>query len=347
MDNSDWTRNGDYHPNRWESQVEAANLLAENKCERNPENGIGVISMAGKRVEVHVTLTNDVSRILNSIRDIQLSNDCDFMTAMNIATLTLKHRQNKNQKQRIILFVGSPIKHTPEDMAQLGKKLKKYNIAVDIISFGNVDENRDVLKGFLDAVNNSNNSSIMEVPVGFYLIDSLFTSSLMNDAGGYGDMPVEDAQLGGGVNQNVPSGNANIQNVNQQAGGMTQFERDMTLAIQQSLEEERLKSQGQTVGVSHSINDNVEMKPVEEENEEDELEKAKLMSMQEHENVVRKENEEEDRVKDELLENQDFIKDILKGIDSTDIKEEDVEEVMKKIKEEKNEGDKNSKDENK
>ena len=195
MDNSDWTRNGDYHPNRWESQVEAANLLAENKCERNPENGIGVISMAGKRVEVHVTLTNDVSRILNSIRDIQLSNDCDFMTAMNIATLTLKHRQNKNQKQRIILFVGSPIKHTPEDMAQLGKKLKKYNIAVDIISFGNVDENRDVLKGFLDAVNNSNNSSLMEVPVGFYLIDSLFTSSLMNDAGGYGDMPVEDAQL--------------------------------------------------------------------------------------------------------------------------------------------------------
>jgi 26S proteasome regulatory subunit N10 len=347
MDNSDWTRNGDYHPNRWESQVEAANLLAENKCERNPENGIGVISMAGKRVEVHVTLTNDVSRILNAIRDVNLSGECDFMTAMNIATLTLKHRQNKNQKQRIILFVGSPIRHNPEDMVQLGRKLKKYNIAVDIISFGNVDENRDALKGFLDAVNNSNNSSMMEVPVGFYLIDSLFTSSLMNDAGGYGDMPVEDAQLGGGA-QNVP-GTSNAPNINQQAGGMTQFERDMTLAIQQSLEEERLKNEGKTVGVSNSINDNVEMKPVEEENEEDELEKAKLLSMQEHEKVVRQENEEEDRVKDELLENQDFIKDILKGIDSTDIKEEDVEEVMKKIKEEKNEGDKNAqnKDENK
>jgi 26S proteasome regulatory subunit N10 len=350
MDNSDWTRNGDYHPNRWESQVEAANLLAENKCEKNPENGIGVISMAGKRVEVHVTLTNDVARLLNAIKGVNLSGECDFLTAMNIATLTLKHRQNKNQKQRIILFVGSPIRHTQEDLVQLGKKLKKYNIAVDIISFGNVDENRDLLQGFLDAVNNSNNSSMMEVPVGFYLIDSLFTSSLMSEVGGYGDMPVEDANFGGAQQPNVPS-TTTTSNINQQAGGMTQFERDMTLAIQQSLEEERRKTEVSKEPVKETArpeSDNVEMRPVEEENEEDELEKAKLMSMQEHEQVLQREHEEEDRVKDELLENQDFIKDILKGIDSTDIKEEDVEEVMKKIKEEKFEDkDKDDKKENK
>ena len=115
LDNSDWTRNGDYEPNRWESEVGAANLIAETKCERNPENGLGIISMAGKRVEVHVTLTNDVSRLLNSLKNIQLSGESDFVTALNIATLTLKHRQNKNQKQRIILFVGSPIKHSVEE----------------------------------------------------------------------------------------------------------------------------------------------------------------------------------------------------------------------------------------
>jgi 26S proteasome regulatory subunit N10 len=121
MDNSDWTRNGDYHPSRWESEGEAANLISESKCEKNPENGIGVISMAGKRVEVHVTLTNDLSRILNSIKNISLSGECDFITSLNIATLTLKHRQNKNQKQRIVLFVGSPIgnKHSIEEMSQI------------------------------------------------------------------------------------------------------------------------------------------------------------------------------------------------------------------------------------
>jgi len=328
LDNSDWTRNGDYHPTRFEAQVEAANLLSEGKCERNPENGIGVISMAGKRVEVHVTLTNDLSRILNAIKGINLSGECDFITAMNIATLTLKHRQNKNQKQRIILFVGSLIKHSKEDLVQLGKKLKKYGVAVDIISFGNVDENKEHLKEFLDAVNNGNNSSMVEVPVGFYLIDSLFSSSLMNE--GFGDAQMENQMNLG--EQNIPSSN----NVNQQSGGMTQFERDMALAMQQSLEEERKKAN------PNKNDQNVEMKPVEEENEEDELEKAKLLSMQEHDKVIQKQNADEDKVKEELLENQDFIKDLLKGIDSAEIKEEDVEEVMKKIKEEKegkNEGD--------
>ena len=304
--------------------------------------------MAGKRVEVHVTLTNDQSRLLNAIKEIHLSGECDFVTAMNIATLTLKHRPNKNQKQRIILFVGSKIRQSIEDLVQLGKKLKKYNIAVDIISFGEVDDNRDHLKGFLDAVNNSNNSSIIEVPVGFYLIDSLFSSSLMSEVGPYDDVQMQDQQFGGQPNNGLPVTNTNNTNtntnINQQGAGMTQFERDMTLAIQQSLDEERVKAKP----VATSLD--VDMK-IEEENEEDELEKAKQMSMQEHTQVVQRQNEEDDRVKDELLEDQDFIKDILKDIGNTDIKDEEVENVLKKIKEEKkeeeNKDEKNKKDNNK
>jgi len=185
MDNSDWTRNGDYHPSRWDSQADAANLIAESKCEKNPENSIGIVSMAGKRVEVHVTLTNDLARILNAVKDVKLSQECDFLTALNISVLTLRHRQNKNQKQRIILFVGSPIRHKVEEMVQIGKKLKKYNIAADIISFGHVEENRPLIEGFLNAINNANNSSMLEVPTGYYILDSLFTSPIMNDNMGF------------------------------------------------------------------------------------------------------------------------------------------------------------------
>jgi 26S proteasome regulatory subunit N10 len=290
LDNSDWTRNGDYEPNRWESEVGAANLIAETKCERNPENGLGVISMAGKRVEVHVTLTNDVSRLLNSIKAISLAGECDFMTALNIATLTLKHRQNKNQKQRIILFVSSPIKHSNDEMIQTAKKLKKYNIAVDIISLGNVDENREVLTNFLNNVNNANNSSIQEVPVGFNVMDVLFSSQIFNEAA-Y-DMPPENNNIGGGgtTTSNVP--------VSQPGGGqsaMSQFERDMHLAIQQSLEEERKLKEAskQPSTATPQVNpsdQNVEMKNVgEEENEEDVLEAAKRLSMEEHMNVLKKE----------------------------------------------------------
>ena len=48
-------------------------------------------------------------------------------------------------KQRIILFIGSPVKAKKEELTLIGKKLKKYNISVDIISFGHVDENKFVV----------------------------------------------------------------------------------------------------------------------------------------------------------------------------------------------------------
>jgi 26S proteasome regulatory subunit N10 len=233
--------------------------------------------MAGKRVEVHVTLTNDVSRILNSIKAIQLAGDSDFVTALNIATLTLKHRQNKNQKQRIILFVGSPIKHSVEEMIQTAKKLKKYNIAVDVISFGNVDENREHIQQFFNNINNANNSSVQEVPVGYNMMDVLFSSAIFNEAGGYDNMPVE----------NIPSSNTGAQNQGMSGGGMSQFERDMHLAIQQSLEEEK-KIKESTKPAEKK--DDIEVTPVDDE---DDLEAAKRLSMEEHMKVLKKEKEQE------------------------------------------------------
>jgi 26S proteasome regulatory subunit N10 len=233
--------------------------------------------MAGKRVEVHVTLTNDVSRILNSIKAIQLAGESDFVTALNIATLTLKHRQNKNQKQRIILFVGSPLKHSIEEMVQTAKKLKKYNIAVDIISFGNVDENREHLQQFYNNVNNANNSSVQEVPVGFNIMDVLFSSAIFNE-GGY-DVPVENVAQNTGSNQGARSG-----------GGMSQFERDMHLAIQQSLEEEKKNDDVPKKETKVEKKDDIEITPIEEE---DELEAAKRFSMEEHMKVLQKEKDQE------------------------------------------------------
>ena len=59
IDNSDWTRNGDYVPNRFQAQISAANIIIENRCETNPENTMGIMATAGKRVEMIATLTND------------------------------------------------------------------------------------------------------------------------------------------------------------------------------------------------------------------------------------------------------------------------------------------------
>ena len=72
----------------------------------------------------------------------------------------LKHRQNKNQRQRIIVFVGSPIEEDEKTLVKLGKKLKKNNVAVDVVNFGEEQENEPKLKAFIEAVNSSDNRYI-------------------------------------------------------------------------------------------------------------------------------------------------------------------------------------------
>jgi 26S proteasome regulatory subunit N10 len=40
VDNSEWTRNGDFAPTRWHAQADAVNLLAGAKTQANPENTV-------------------------------------------------------------------------------------------------------------------------------------------------------------------------------------------------------------------------------------------------------------------------------------------------------------------
>ena len=319
IDNSDWTRNGDYLPNRFQAQISAANFIIENRCETNPENSLGIMTMAGKRVEMVSTLTNDESRLLGSMSNIPLNGECDIYSALSISILCLKHRINKNQKQRIILFVGSPIRTKTENLILIGKKLKKYNVAVDIISFGHVEENREALNAFLKEVNNSNNSSILEVPIGGYIMETLFTSPIMGGNAGMNQMGVEPG-----------AGNAQ-----QNMGGISQFERDMNLAMQMSLQEAQKEQQNNTT----NINAEAENKKTNMElEEEQELEKARLLSIQENNKLIQKENEEkEKKTANEILEDKDFLSDLLKEVNADEKKEEKKEENKEEKKDEKKE----------
>ena len=102
----------------------------------NPENSVGVLSMAGRGVEVHVALTSDVGKILSLSHGIKIGGQVNIAGGIQVAQLALKHRQNKNQRQRIVVFVGSPIENDEKDLVKLGKKLKKNSVAMDIINFG-------------------------------------------------------------------------------------------------------------------------------------------------------------------------------------------------------------------
>lgn len=109
IDNSEWTRSGDYAPTRFQAQADAVNLLAGAKTQANPENTVGVLTMAGKTPRVLVTPTPDLGKVLNCMTDIVIEGEANISSAVQIAQLALKHRQNKNQRQRIVIFAGSPV----------------------------------------------------------------------------------------------------------------------------------------------------------------------------------------------------------------------------------------------
>jgi 26S proteasome regulatory subunit N10 len=60
----------------------------------------------------------------------------NLTSSVQIAQLSLKHRQNKKQQQRIIMFTGSPVKSDKKILELIGKTLKKNNVALDIVDLG-------------------------------------------------------------------------------------------------------------------------------------------------------------------------------------------------------------------
>ena len=66
---------------------------------------------------------------------------------------------------------------------KVGKKLKKNNVAVDIVSFGSEELNAEKLEAFVAAVNSGDNSHLVTVPAGTILADMLFGTPIFQTDG--------------------------------------------------------------------------------------------------------------------------------------------------------------------
>jgi len=185
IDNSEYMRNGDYQPTRFEAQSDAVNVVFQTKIDSNPENTVGIMTMAGKGPEVLVTHTKDLGQILGGVHSAanKIGGSIDIPTSLAVAQLALKHRENKNLRQRIIVFVASPPETDQETMVKLAKKLKKNNVAVDIVAFGDgIEEDEGgVLKAFVDNINSSDNSHLLTAQPGAHLLsDALISSPILS-----------------------------------------------------------------------------------------------------------------------------------------------------------------------
>ncbi|CAG8436178.1 9504_t:CDS:2 [Diversispora eburnea] len=220
LDNSEWMRNGDYTPTRLEAQKDAVNLIFGSKTQSNPENTVGLLTMAGKGPEVLVTLTSDIGKILTALHNTKIGGRASLTTGIQIA-------QNKNQRQRIIVFVGSPIEVDEKTLVKLGKKMKKNNVAVDIINFGEEVENTAKLEAFVSAVNSGDNSHLITIPPGPHILSDILISS-----------PIIAGEDG------VPSGYA-AGGSNFEFGVDPNLEPELAMALRMSLAEERARQEAE------------------------------------------------------------------------------------------------------
>ncbi|KAI9778148.1 MAG: hypothetical protein M1839_008357 [Geoglossum umbratile] len=185
VDNSESSRNGDYPPSRFEAQSDAVSLIFSAKTQANPESSVGLMSMGGKGPEVLVTLTTDFGKILDGLHRTKIRGNTHLTTGIQVAGLALKHRQNKSQRQRIIVFICSPIEEDEKTLVKLAKKMKKNNISIDFIIFGDIeDDNTKKLTAFNESVGGGDGSHLAIVPPGPNLLsDSLITTPILSSEG--------------------------------------------------------------------------------------------------------------------------------------------------------------------
>lgn len=113
---------------------------------------------------------------------------------LNNLQLALKHRQNKSQRQRIIVFTCSRIDESEKDLVKLAKKMKKNNISIDFIAFGDLEsETTQKLEAFNENVKGGDGSHLAVMPPGPSLLsDALVTTPILagdgvGPSGGGGD----------------------------------------------------------------------------------------------------------------------------------------------------------------
>jgi len=228
VDNSESSRNGDYTPTRYEAQSDAVSLIFSAITQANPESSVGLMSMGGKGPEVLVTLTTDHGKILEGLHrtKTKIRGGSHLAVGIQIAGLALKHRQNKSQRQRIIVFTCSPIPEDEKTLVKLAKKMKKNNVSIDFVAFGELDDDTTKkLTSFNENVKGGDGSHIAIIPPGPGLLsDQLVTSPILNG----------DGAAGGGGGEAAETGSFEF-------GIDPSIDPELALALRMSMEEEKAR----------------------------------------------------------------------------------------------------------
>ena len=75
----------------------------------------------------------------------------------------------------------SPIEADEKEVVKLAKKLKKEKVNIDIVSFGEDEDNTDILNKFITTINGKEGtgSHLVTIPPGPHLSDALVSSPIV------------------------------------------------------------------------------------------------------------------------------------------------------------------------
>ena len=134
---------------------------------------------------MHLTPSTDIGRMISIIHNIKIAREeINLVNSLKIAQLVLKHRQNRNQQQRIIIFIGSPVVDSLDKLERVCKLMKKNNIGMDIINFGGAGNTAPITR-MIEKVDNQGNSHFLNLEAGaFMLSDALISSPILMRGGG-------------------------------------------------------------------------------------------------------------------------------------------------------------------
>jgi len=229
VDNSEYSRNGDFTPSRLGAQQDVLNTISRAKMNMNAENNVGLIAVGGRKPIMINTLTSDTNKLLSGFARIAHDGELNnFSTSLRIAHLALKHRTSKNHRQRILIMVCSPLQETEGELVKLAKKLKKENVNVDVVNFGEDECNVEVLAKFIETLNGKSTDPqchLVNVPAGSNLNDGVRMSRICGNEPGAATAGAMDT---GGMEDWMDDPN---------------MDPDLALALRVSLEESRARQQ--------------------------------------------------------------------------------------------------------
>ncbi|KAG9391072.1 von Willebrand factor type A domain [Carpediemonas membranifera] len=183
IDNSEFMLNGT--PSRLSHLCDLSTHVVSTSL-NHPEATVAVVQMADPRLLCASTARRDILLKYLSRDELAkgLRKKVDVVRAIKTANLTLKHRRDDRQHQKILMFVGSPVDAAQNDLEEVGAMLLRNGTHLNIVHMPDPSDTGNkhgqALQSLVAAA--GERASLVSVPHGMNPLDYCISSGLFDNA---------------------------------------------------------------------------------------------------------------------------------------------------------------------